>query len=188
VPEGEIGEIVVTSLDLEHPWIRLAIGDLTAALPGLSPCRRSNMRTKVKRLFVRPEQVAAIGKRHLERGRSRLVVTRDGQTDVMALKAEVAVPNDHLREAVTAKLHGASRLAGGVQLVEPGSLPNDGKVIADERGEPQGARSDWVRSAESVISLCQTRLPNLSISRGFVLPNLTNLFFSTSERTFLTRT
>ncbi len=91
VAEGEVGEIVVTSLDPDHPWIRLAIGDLTAALPGTSPCGRTNMRikgwmgradqtTKVKGMFVRPEQIAEIGKRHPELGRLRLVVTREGET------------------------------------------------------------------------------------------------------------
>jgi phenylacetate-CoA ligase len=147
VPDGDVGEIAVTSSDLNHPWIRLALGDLTAALHGQSPCGRGNMRikgwmgradqtTKIKGMFVRPEQIAEIGKRHPELGRLRLVVTRDGETDVMTLKAEVAVPSDHPREAVTATLRRGSRLAGGVELVGPGSLPNDGKVIADERGAP----------------------------------------------------
>src|ERR1700676_1552742 len=92
VAEGDVGEIVVTSLDPDHPWIRLAIGDLTAALPGASPCGRSHMRiragmgradqtTKVKGMFVRPEQIAEIGKRHPDLGRLRLVVTRDGEAD-----------------------------------------------------------------------------------------------------------
>ena len=90
VAEGDVGEIVVTSLDPDHPWIRLALGDLTAALPGRSPCGRSNMRikgwmgradqtTKVKGMFVRPEQVAEIARRHPELGRLRLVVTRAGR-------------------------------------------------------------------------------------------------------------
>src|SRR6201997_2393371 len=97
--EGEVGEIVVTTLDPDHPWIRLAIGDLTAALPGASPCGRTNARirgwmgradqtTKVKGMFVRPEQIADIGKRHPELGRLRLVVRRDNEQDVMVLKCE----------------------------------------------------------------------------------------------------
>jgi phenylacetate-CoA ligase len=145
VPEGDVGEIVVTSLDPEHPWIRLALGDLTAALPGQSPCGRSNMRikgwmgradqtTKVKGMFVRPEQVADIGKRHPELGRLRLVVTRQGETDVMTLKAEAAASDDGLQEAVTATLRAVTKLSGAVDLVPAGSLPNDGKAIADERG------------------------------------------------------
>ena len=101
VAPGDVGEIVVTSLDPQHPWIRLALGDLTAALPGASPCGRTNMRikgwmgradqtTKVKGMFVRPEQIAEIGKRHPELGRLRLVVTRSGESDLMTLKAETA--------------------------------------------------------------------------------------------------
>jgi phenylacetate-CoA ligase len=144
VPEGDVGEILVTSLDPDHPWIRLALGDLTAALPGMSPCGRSNMRikgwmgradqtTKVKGMFVRPEQVAEIGKRHPELGRLRLIVTRDGETDVMTLKAECASPSDALRGQVTGSLRVVAKLSGAVELVMPGSLPNDGKAIVDER-------------------------------------------------------
>src|SRR3954453_3288124 len=144
VPQGDVGEIVVTSLDPHHPWIRLALGDLTAALPGTSPCGRSNMRikgwmgradqtTKVKGMFVRPEQVGEIGKRHPELGRLRLVVTREGETDAMALKAECTSPSDALREQVAASLRAIAKLGGAVELVAPGSLQNDGKVIADER-------------------------------------------------------
>jgi phenylacetate-CoA ligase len=146
VAEGDVGEIVVTSLDPHHPWIRLALGDLTAALPGPSACGRSNMRirgwmgradqaTKVKGMFVRPEQVAEIGKRHPELGRLRLVVSRDGENDAMVLKAEVAAQDKPgLQEAVTATLRAVSKLGGAVELVAPASLPNDGKIIADERG------------------------------------------------------
>jgi phenylacetate-CoA ligase len=144
VAEGEVGEIVVTSLDPDHPWIRLAVGDLTAALSGQSPCGRTNMRikgwmgradqtTKVKGMFVRPEQVAEISKRHPELGRLRLVVTRDGEADVMTLKAEAAASDAGLREAATATLRAVTKLSGAVDLVPTGSLPNDGKVIADER-------------------------------------------------------
>jgi phenylacetate-CoA ligase len=145
VAAGDVGEIVVTSLDPHHPWIRLALGDLTAALPGSSPCGRTNMRikgwmgradqtTKIKGMFVRPEQVAEIGRRHPELVRLRLVVTRQGESDVMTLKAEVAVQDVALREAVTVTLRGVTKLGGTVDLVPAGSLPNDGKVIADERG------------------------------------------------------
>jgi phenylacetate-CoA ligase len=144
VAEGDVGEIVVTSLDLHHPWIRLAVGDLTAVLPGRSPCGRSNMRikgwmgradqtSKVKGMFVRPEQIAEIGKRHPELGRLRLVVTREGETDVMTLKAEAANPDATLRDAVNATLRSVTKLSGSVAWVAPRSLPNDGKVIADER-------------------------------------------------------
>jgi phenylacetate-coenzyme A ligase PaaK-like adenylate-forming protein len=145
VPDGDVGEIVVTSLDPDHPWIRLAVGDLTAALPGRSPCGRSNMRikgwmgradqtTKVKGMFVRPEQIAEIGRQHPKLGRLRLVVSRDGETDVMTLKAECSNPDADLREAVTATLRTITRLGGSVELVAIASLANDGKVIADQRG------------------------------------------------------
>jgi phenylacetate-CoA ligase len=144
VAGGEVGEIVVTSLDPDHPWIRLAIGDLTAALPGRSSCGRSNMRikgwmgradqtTKVKGMFVRPEQIAEIGKRHSELARLRLVVTRDNEQDAMTLRCECASPSEALREAIAATLRAVTKLGGGVELVAVGNLPNDGKVIADQR-------------------------------------------------------
>src|SRR3954464_14015608 len=144
VAEGEVGEMVITSLDPHHPWIRLAIGDLTAAMPGLSPCGRTNMRikgwmgradqsTKVKGMFVRPEQIAEISKRHPELGRLRLVVTRSGESDRMTLKAETGSAGETLQNELVASLRAVTKLGGNVELVATGSLPNDGKVIADER-------------------------------------------------------
>lgn len=144
VREGDVGEIVVTSLNPHHPWIRLALGDLTAALPGVSASGRTNTRikgwmgradqtTKVKGMFVRPEQVAEIGKRHPELGRLRLVVSREGEADVMTLKAETSAASPTLAEAVGATLRAVTKLGGKVELVATGSLPNDGKMIADER-------------------------------------------------------
>ncbi|CUU16930.1 Phenylacetatecoenzyme A ligase EC 62130 CDS [Bradyrhizobium sp.] len=144
VAPGDVGEIVVTSLDPHHPWIRLALGDLTAVLPGPSKCRRTNMRikgwmgradqtTKVKGMFVRPEQVAEIGKRHAALGRLRLVVMRQGEADAMTLRAETAAASDALREEIAGTLRAVTKLGGNVELVSPGALPNDGKVIADER-------------------------------------------------------
>ena len=144
VADGDVGEIVVTSLDEAHPWIRLALGDLTAALAGNSPCGRTNMRikgwmgradqtTKVKGMFVRPEQIAEIGKRHTGLGRLRLVVSRQGETDMMTLKAESAAHSEALRGDIAATLRALTKLGGEVELTAPGSLPNDGKVIADER-------------------------------------------------------
>ncbi len=144
-PEGDVGEIVVTSLDPAHPWIRLALGDLTAALPGHSPCGRSNMRVKgwmgradqaakIKGMFVRLEQITEIGKRHPDLGRLRLVVSRAGETDVMTLRAETASSDPGLREAVSATLRAVTKLGGSVDLVSVGSLANDGKVIVDDRG------------------------------------------------------
>jgi phenylacetate-CoA ligase len=147
VPEGEIGEVVVTTLDPQHPILRLALGDLSGTMPGVaSPCGRTNTRilgwrgradqtTKVRGMFVRPEQVALIARRHPELGRLRLVVTREGEQDAMTLRAEA--PADAAatapRAAVAETLHDATRLRGSVEIVAPGSLPADGKVIADER-------------------------------------------------------
>ena len=144
VAAGDVGEIVVTSLDPAHPWIRLALGDLTAHLPGKSPCGRTNMRikgwmgradqtTKVKGMFVRPEQIAEIARHHPALGRLRLVVTRANETDMMTLRAECAAPGDALRDELAATLRAVTKLGGAVELVGAGSLPNDGKVIADER-------------------------------------------------------
>ena len=142
--DGEVGEVVVTSFNPDYPMIRLATGDMSAVLAGQSPCGRTNTRikgwlgradqtAKVKGMFVRPEQVAEIGRRHPELGRLRLVVTRDGENDVMTLKAECGSSDDGLRDQVTATLRAVAKLGGNVELVGAGALPNDGKVIADER-------------------------------------------------------
>jgi phenylacetate-CoA ligase len=144
VAPGEVGEVVVTSFNPDYPMIRLATGDLSTVMIGESPCGRTNMRiagwmgradqtTKVKGMFVHPEQVAEIGKRHPELGRLRLVVTRAGDQDVMTLKAECASPAAGLGEAVSATLQAVTKMRGPVEFVAPASLPNDGKVIADER-------------------------------------------------------
>jgi len=144
VPEGEVGEVVVTSFNLDYPMIRLATGDLSAAMPGVSPCGRSNMRikgwmgradqtAKVKGMFVRPEMVVEVAKRHPGLGRVRLVVTREGEQDSMTLMAECAAPEPGLAEAVAATLQAVTKLRGAVRMVAPGVLSNDGKVIADER-------------------------------------------------------
>ncbi|MBI3699059.1 MAG: AMP-binding protein [Afipia sp.] len=144
VADGDVGEIVVTSLDPHHPWVRLALGDLSALMPGQSPCGRTNMRikgwmgradqtTKIKGMFVRPEQIAEIAKRHPELRRLRLVVTRENEADAMTLNAEASPAPEALRDAVSATLAAVTKLKGNVTLVTPGSLPNDGKAIADER-------------------------------------------------------
>ncbi|MEE1610974.1 phenylacetate--CoA ligase family protein [Microvirga sp. CF3016] len=144
VPEGDVGEIVVTTLDPHRPFIRLALGDLTAAMSGSSACGRTNMRikgwmgradqaTKVKGMFIRPEQVAEISRRHPELGRLRLVVTREGEADVMTLMAETNEPSDALSAAISTTLHSVAKLKGLVAFAPPASLPNDGKIIADER-------------------------------------------------------
>ena len=143
VPDGEVGEVVVTTFNPDYPMIRLATGDLSAVMPGISPCGRTNMRikgwmgradqtTKVKGMFVRPELVVEVGKRHAL-GRVRLVVTRSGEQDAMTLMAECASPEASLAEAVASTLQSVTKLKGEVKLVASGSLPNDGKLIADER-------------------------------------------------------
>jgi len=145
VPDGDVGEVVVTSFDPDYPMIRLATGDLSAVLAGQSPCGRTNMRikgwmgradqtTKIKGMFVHPAQVAEIGRRHRELGRLRLVVTRAGEQDVMTLMAECPAAPDGLAVAVATTLAAVTRLRGEVSLVAAGALPNDGKLIADERG------------------------------------------------------
>jgi phenylacetate-CoA ligase len=142
VPPGEVGEVVVTSFNRDYPMIRFATGDLSAVLPGASPCGRTNMRirgwlgradqtTKVKGMFVHPEQVAEVAKRH-GIGRVRLVVGRTGEQDSMILRAE-AQDDAGLKAKLAETLQAITKLKGEVEIVAPGSLPNDGKVIADER-------------------------------------------------------
>jgi phenylacetate-CoA ligase len=145
VPDGDVGEVVVTSFNRDYPMIRLATGDMSAMLPGAAPCGRTNMRikgwlgradqtTKVKGMFVHPEQVAAIAKRFPELGRLRLVVGRHGEQDTMTLRAESPSLGDvSLKSRIAEAIVALTKLRGEVDLVAPGSLPNDGKVIADER-------------------------------------------------------
>ncbi|SDH52340.1 phenylacetate--CoA ligase family protein [Bosea robiniae] len=144
VPEGEVGEVVITNLDPHHPQIRLAVGDLTAILPGASACGRSNTRirgwmgradqtAKIKGMFVRPEQVAEIARRHAEIAKLRLVVGRANETDTMTLKAETYTEAAGLIDAVSSTLQQVTKLKGAVEILPLGALPNDGKVIADER-------------------------------------------------------
>ena len=139
VPDGEVGEVVVTSFDLEQPLIRLALGDLSAVQPGVSPCGRTGMRikgwmgradqtTKIKGMFVRPEQIALVAARVPGAGRLRLVVLRDGEQDRAVVRM---VGTAGLAEAVGAMFQAVTSLRGEVQVVE--GLPNDGKVISDER-------------------------------------------------------
>jgi len=144
VADGEVGEVVVTCFNADYPMIRLATGDLSAVMPGRSPCGRTNARikgwmgradqtTKIKGMFVHPGQVVEVARRHPELGRVRLVVTRAGEQDMMTLSAECAAPAAGLSDAVAATLQSVTKLRGEVKLVAPGTLPNDGKVIADER-------------------------------------------------------
>ncbi|MDH5798612.1 MAG: phenylacetate--CoA ligase family protein [Paracoccaceae bacterium] len=141
VVEGEVGEVVVTTLNPEYPLIRFATGDLSAVLPGQSPCGRTNMRikgwmgradqtTKIKGMFVRPEQVAELVARHPEIAKARVVAQREGESDKMIVQIESAGGDaDAFASSVTAVL----KLRGTVEIVAPGSLPNDGKVIDDQR-------------------------------------------------------
>lgn len=144
VPEGEVGEVVVTSFNPDYPMIRLGTGDLSALIPGISQCGRTNARikgwmgradqtAKVKGMFVHPKQVAEVAARHPELKRLRLVVDRKAEQDTMTLLAECAPSSAALESAVAATLQSITKLKGAVQLVAPGTLPNDGKLIADER-------------------------------------------------------
>ena len=145
VPVGEVGEVVVTAFNRDYPMIRFATGDMSAVLDKPSPCGRTNMRikgwlgradqtTKVKGMFVHPEQVAEVGKRHPGVGRLRLVVGRSGEQDSMTLKVEQAAGGDAgLAQRLGETVQALTKLKCEVVVVPPGTLPNDGKVIADER-------------------------------------------------------
>ena len=144
VADGEVGEVVVTSFNADYPMIRLGTGDLSALMPGISPCGRTNARikgwmgradqtAKVKGMFVHPKQIAEVASRHPQLGRLRLVVGREAEQDTMTLAAETASGDATLATALAATLQSVTKLKGTVKLVAPGSLPNDGKVIADER-------------------------------------------------------
>ena len=141
VPEGEVGEVLVTTLNPDYPLIRFATGDLSAVMPGESPCGRTNMRikgwmgradqtAKIKGMFVRPEQVAGLVARHPEVSRARVIADRQDEMDVMVVQLETKGENPALYEASVLE---ALKLRGRVELVAPGSLPNDGKVIEDRR-------------------------------------------------------
>jgi phenylacetate-CoA ligase len=144
VPDGEVGEVVVTTLNPDYPLVRFGTGDLSAILPGPCPSGRTNTRirgwlgradqtAKVRGMFVHPGQVAEVLRRHPEAGRGRLVVEGEMANDRMTLKVEVAEAPDGLAQRVADTIRDVTKLRGDVQLVEPGSLPNDGKVIEDAR-------------------------------------------------------
>ncbi len=141
VAEGEVGEVVVTTLNPDYPLIRFATGDLSAVLPGQSPCGRTNMRikgwmgradqtTKIKGMFVRPEQVADFVAKHAEVVRARVIALREGESDVMVVRVE-AEGGD--AEAYAQSVAETLKLRGRIEVVAPGSLPNDGLVIEDTR-------------------------------------------------------
>ena len=141
VAEGQVGEVVVTTFNPDYPLIRFATGDMSAVLPGASPCGRTNMRikgwmgradqtTKIKGMFVRPEQVAALVARHPEVTKARVIATRDGEQDAMTVQVEGEGADAN---AIAASVQAVLKLKGAVEVVAPGALPNDGKVIDDQR-------------------------------------------------------
>lgn len=144
VAEGEVGELVVTSMNPDYPLIRFGTGDLTAVLPGHCPTGRTNTRikgwmgradqtTKIRGMFVHPGQVDTIAKRFPEVAKARLVVSGEMANDQMTLKVEVSQASSELSSKVSEAIRDVTKLRGQVELVEVGSLPNDGKVIEDAR-------------------------------------------------------
>jgi phenylacetate-CoA ligase len=149
VPDGEVGEIVVTSFNPQYPMIRFGTGDLSAVMEGVSPCGRTNVRirgwlgradqvTKVRGMFVHPQQVAAAIARHPEVRRARLVVSGEMANDLMTLLCEVSgVPEeqaaDGLADRIGQSIRETTKLRAEVRLVPPSTLPNDGKVVEDTR-------------------------------------------------------
>jgi phenylacetate-CoA ligase len=144
VPDGEVGEVVVTTFNPVYPLIRFATGDLSAVLPGQSPCGRTNMRikgwmgradqtTKVKGMFVHPSQVAQVVRRHPEIVRARLEVSSRENVDEMTLRCEVGESDDALAAAIALTMQSVCKVRGRVALIPQGELPNDGKVIVDLR-------------------------------------------------------
>ncbi len=144
VPEGEVGELVVTSLNPAYPLVRFGTGDLSAVLPGTCPTGRSNTRikgwmgradqtTKIRGMFVHPGQVAEVIKRFPEIAKARLVVSGEMANDQMTLKIEARTIRDGLSEQVAQAVRDVTKLRGDIELLSLGSLPNDGKVIEDAR-------------------------------------------------------
>ena len=144
VPEGEVGELVVTTLNPDYPLIRFGTGDLSAVLPGQCPTGRTNTRikgwmgradqtTKVRGMFVHPGQVAAIAKRFPQVQRARLVVSGEMANDQMVLRVETTETAEGLAHQLGDAIREVTKLRGDVEMVPPGTLPNDGKVIEDAR-------------------------------------------------------
>src|SRR5438046_3578472 len=144
VPAGEVGEVVITTFNRDYPMISLGTGELSAVLPGASPCVRTNVRIKgwmgradqspkVRAMFVTPAQVNDVTRRHPEVLRARLVVEGEAGNDRMTLKCEARDRPAGLAQAIVASIRDVTKLRGEVELVPPGSLPNDGKVIEDQR-------------------------------------------------------
>jgi phenylacetate-CoA ligase len=144
VPEGEVGELVITTLNTDYPLIRFGTGDLSAVLPGLCPTGRSNTRikgwlgradqtTKVRGMFVHPGQVASIVRRFPQVLRARLVVSGEMANDQMLLQVETTETAEGLALQLGEAIREVTKLRGDVLMLPPGSLPNDGKVIEDAR-------------------------------------------------------
>ena len=144
VSTGEVGEVVVTTLNPDYPLLRFGTGDLSAIMPGTSPCGRSNIRikgwmgradqtTKVRGMFVHPGQVAKVIARHPDVIKARLVISGAVGNDRMTLQAEVANASHELPEQLAASVRELTKLRADITLLEPGALPNDGKVIDDVR-------------------------------------------------------
>ena len=144
VPEGEVGELVVTALNPDYPLIRFGTGDLSAILPGTCPTGRTNARikgwmgradqtTKVRGMFVHPKQVADIVKRFPQVTRARLVVSGEMANDQMRLCVECSEPSDALAQQIADAVREITKLRADIELLAPGTLPNDGKVIEDAR-------------------------------------------------------
>jgi phenylacetate-CoA ligase len=144
LPDGEVGEVVVTTFNPDYPLIRFGTGDLSAVLAGSCPTGRTNTRikgwmgradqtAKVKGMFVHPSQVADIAKRFPELGRVRLVITNPDHKDAMSLHAEIASPNDALKSKIATALRDVTKLGADVIFAAMGALANDGKVIDDAR-------------------------------------------------------
>ena len=144
VPEGEVGELVVTTLNPDYPLIRFGTGDLSAVLPGQCPTGRTNARikgwmgradqtTKVRGMFVHPGQIADVVRRFPQVGRARLVVTGEMANDQMQLLVETRETSPGLAQQLSDAVREVTKLRGDVQMVLPGTLPNDGKVIEDAR-------------------------------------------------------
>jgi phenylacetate-CoA ligase len=144
VPDGEVGELVVTTLNTAYPLVRFGTGDLSAILPGTCPTGRTAPRikgwmgradqtTKIKGMFVHPSQVAEITRRFPEVMKARLVVSGEMASDAMCLQVEATEVGEGLRERIETAIREVTKLRGDVQVVRPGSLPNDGKVIEDAR-------------------------------------------------------
>ena len=144
VGEGEVGELVVTTLNPDYPLIRFGTGDLSAVLPGTCPSGRTNTRikgwmgradqtTKVRGMFVHPGQIAEIARRFPEIIKARLVVSGEMANDSMTLQVETTSAPTGLNERISNMVRDVTKLRGKVELLAPGSLPNDGKVIEDVR-------------------------------------------------------